>query len=287
MARAKSKRKRSTKAAAPHPLLQRAALVLTRVFPGLILIDAVQYKLSEGGDTIGAALENFWRADYRPLIERAIASPPEIFGHSFDAYGRFLEAAMLGSETWERVLSGGILAVEGLIGVCLVIGLCTRFMGILGALLMTAFGLAKSTYFLTVNATNWTLAAMMLVAAFLAAGAGARLGCAPAVQAAPVALVTQPDVLIQCEQVSVARGEHVLLERASLAVSRGERVSLIGPNGAGKTTLLRVLGGWLEPDGGHVRIHGAGVDDLSRRAVARRVAAVLAEEGSGLSNDRA
>ena len=165
-----AKRKRSKKAVPPHPLLQRLALVMIRVLPGAILIDAVRYKLDAGGATIGEAFYNFWRYDYRGLLEAAIAQPPEIFGVPFGGYSWFLQHVMLGSETWERFLSGGILVFEGIAGICLVLGCCTRLMGFLAALLMACFGLAKATFFLTVKQNNWTLTALCLAAAFLAAG---------------------------------------------------------------------------------------------------------------------
>ena len=42
----------------------------------------------------------------------------------------------------------------------------------------------------------------------------------------------------------------------SLEVKPGELVSLLGPSGCGKTTALRIVGGLLEPSGGHVLIDG-------------------------------
>ena len=84
--------------------------------------------------------------------------------------------------------------------------------------------------------------------------------------------------VLACEGVGVTRQGRDLLRDISLEVRAHERVALIGPNGAGKTTLLRVLGGWLTPDAGSVRIDGQRMEAHDRRAVARRVAAVLASE---------
>jgi putative spermidine/putrescine transport system ATP-binding protein len=45
----------------------------------------------------------------------------------------------------------------------------------------------------------------------------------------------------------------------SLEVDDGEFVCLLGPSGCGKTTTLRMIGGFLKPDGGDVRIDGVSV----------------------------
>src|SRR5205085_6638112 len=41
-----------------------------------------------------------------------------------------------------------------------------------------------------------------------------------------------------------------------LAVERGELICLLGPSGCGKTTTLRMIAGFLEPDGGEIRVDG-------------------------------
>jgi putative spermidine/putrescine transport system ATP-binding protein len=45
----------------------------------------------------------------------------------------------------------------------------------------------------------------------------------------------------------------------SLSVEDGEFVCLLGPSGCGKTTTLRMIGGFLKPDAGDVRIDGVSV----------------------------
>jgi iron(III) transport system ATP-binding protein len=41
-----------------------------------------------------------------------------------------------------------------------------------------------------------------------------------------------------------------------LAVEPGEFICLLGPSGCGKTTTLRMIAGFLEPDGGEIRVSG-------------------------------
>jgi len=72
------------------------------------------------------------------------------------------------------------------------------------------------------------------------------------------------------------RGTQVL-GNVSLRIEPGEVLGLIGPNGSGKSTLLRVLSGILLPTRGKVRLGDADLRDLSRRAVAQRIAVVPQE----------
>ncbi len=60
----------------------------------------------------------------------------------------------------------------------------------------------------------------------------------------------------------------------SLDVASGARLGIIGPNGSGKTTLLKLLAGVLTPTSGSVALDGVALSQISRRAVARRIAMV-------------
>jgi putative spermidine/putrescine transport system ATP-binding protein len=55
------------------------------------------------------------------------------------------------------------------------------------------------------------------------------------------------------------RGGDPAVRELSLEVDDGQIVCLLGPSGCGKTTTLRMIGGFLKPDGGDVRIDGVSI----------------------------
>jgi spermidine/putrescine transport system ATP-binding protein len=62
-------------------------------------------------------------------------------------------------------------------------------------------------------------------------------------------------------------GIYHALRDITLEIGAGDYVTLLGPSGCGKTTLLSVLGGFIEPTGGTVRIGDA---DMTRVPPAKR-----------------
>src|SRR5574342_860753 len=48
--------------------------------------------------------------------------------------------------------------------------------------------------------------------------------------------------------------ETAAIDGLDLDIGDGEFVSLLGPSGCGKTTTLRLLAGFLQPDGGEIRV---------------------------------
>ena len=83
--------------------------------------------------------------------------------------------------------------------------------------------------------------------------------------------------MLQADNVRFAYGVRPILDGVSLQISPGTIIGILGPNGSGKTTLLRLLSGTRTPTSGSVRLDGTSLSDLSRRAVARRIAVVPQE----------
>jgi NitT/TauT family transport system ATP-binding protein len=50
-----------------------------------------------------------------------------------------------------------------------------------------------------------------------------------------------------------------VLDLPRISVAPGEFVTIVGPSGCGKSTLLHILGGFITPEGGEIRVHGRGV----------------------------
>jgi inositol-phosphate transport system ATP-binding protein len=71
--------------------------------------------------------------------------------------------------------------------------------------------------------------------------------------------MTDPTPAVVLDEVTKRYGSVVANDRVSLEIRPGEFFSFLGPSGCGKTTLLRIIGGFIAPDGGHVRIGGEDV----------------------------
>ena len=71
--------------------------------------------------------------------------------------------------------------------------------------------------------------------------------------------------------------DRMVLRGITLDVARGSIIGILGPNGSGKTTLLRVLAGTRQPHRGAVTLDGTPLAQLSRPALARRMAVVPQE----------
>lgn len=59
------------------------------------------------------------------------------------------------------------------------------------------------------------------------------------------------------------RNYREVLKGVSLRVYGGKFACILGPNGSGKTTLLKIIGGYLRPDRGSVRVEGVEINALS------------------------
>jgi iron complex transport system ATP-binding protein len=79
---------------------------------------------------------------------------------------------------------------------------------------------------------------------------------------------------VELRGVSLAYRDREVISAVSLAIEPGERVALVGPNGAGKSTLLRCITGVVAGRHGAILLDGVPVEELSREAMARRIAVV-------------
>jgi ABC-type Fe3+/spermidine/putrescine transport system ATPase subunit len=68
---------------------------------------------------------------------------------------------------------------------------------------------------------------------------------------------------LMLDNVSKRYGEKVVVKGVSLAAARGEVLTILGPSGCGKTTTLKIIAGFLDLDGGSVKMSGRKVDHLS------------------------
>ena len=82
---------------------------------------------------------------------------------------------------------------------------------------------------------------------------------------------------VEAEGLSVRLGERLVLRDVAFAVPAGAFCAVVGPNGSGKTTLVRALYRSLAPEAGSVRLDGAPLSSIPRRALGQRVA-VLRQE---------
>lgn len=79
----------------------------------------------------------------------------------------------------------------------------------------------------------------------------------------------QPSVHLQAIDISFAlpgRAPFHAVRGADLRVDPGQFVSIVGPTGCGKSTLLNAAAGLIRPSAGEVRIEGAPLAGLNRRA---------------------
>ncbi|MBD2846684.1 ABC transporter ATP-binding protein [Paenibacillus sp. IB182496] len=84
---------------------------------------------------------------------------------------------------------------------------------------------------------------------------------------------------IVADKVRFAYGQTQVLREVSVEVREGEVLGIIGPNGSGKSTLLRCMGGIYVPAGGEVRIDGARLPSMARRARAKQIGYVPQTSG--------
>ena len=72
----------------------------------------------------------------------------------------------------------------------------------------------------------------------------------------------EQNAIVSLKDVYVEFDSEVILNKINLDIKDKEFVTLLGPSGCGKTTTLRVIGGFLNPDGGDVYFEGKRINDL-------------------------
>ncbi len=55
-------------------------------------------------------------------------------------------------------------------------------------------------------------------------------------------------------------GEQKAVNNVSFLLNKGEIVGFLGPNGAGKSTTMKMITGYLQPDGGEIKVGGVDVE---------------------------
>jgi len=70
--------------------------------------------------------------------------------------------------------------------------------------------------------------------------------------------------IVELEALTKRFGEAVALDGLTLSISHGSLVCLLGPSGCGKTTTLRLVAGFMDPDGGTIRVGGRVVSEPGR-----------------------
>jgi len=68
-----------------------------------------------------------------------------------------------------------------------------------------------------------------------------RSGRAAEAGAGAVAQPPKEPLLIECERVTVYRGQRPALKEFSISIGVGEHVAILGPNGSGKSTLIKTI----------------------------------------------
>ena len=68
-----------------------------------------------------------------------------------------------------------------------------------------------------------------------------------------------PETAVEVDGLTKAYGSVMALKAVSFAIASGGYFVLLGPSGGGKTTLLRLIGGFIQPTGGRVLLHGRDV----------------------------
>jgi len=68
---------------------------------------------------------------------------------------------------------------------------------------------------------------------------------------------------LELDRLTKRYGPLTVVDAIDLRVERGSLVCLLGPSGCGKTTTLRLIAGFIEPDGGEIRVGGRVISSIA------------------------
>ena len=85
------------------------------------------------------------------------------------------------------------------------------------------------------------------------------------------------------ENLSSGYEENLVLEKLNFSVENNEFVGVIGPNASGKSTLLRTIDRILKPREGKVLLGNEDMQELEKREIAKKMAAVPQEFSTNYS----
>jgi branched-chain amino acid transport system ATP-binding protein len=80
---------------------------------------------------------------------------------------------------------------------------------------------------------------------------------------------SQPEVLLQAKNLSMAFGGLVVFKNISLNINKHQIVALIGPNGAGKTTLINCITGVYKPTRGKILFQNRTISGMRPHQICR------------------
>jgi iron complex transport system ATP-binding protein len=99
--------------------------------------------------------------------------------------------------------------------------------------------------------------------------------------------MTPAPLLIDFQNLTVARGDRRVLRNFDLQMRRGEHLALLGPNGSGKSTLVKLITCELYPETGHrhTRFQLFGQEDWALEDVRQRIGIVVLDMLQNLSHE--
>ncbi len=71
------------------------------------------------------------------------------------------------------------------------------------------------------------------------------------------------DTIVRLEHIFKSYDGKQILDDFNLDIHHNEFVTLLGPSGCGKTTILRLIGGFAQPDNGHIMFEGEDITGLA------------------------